>query len=375
MILPRFLAALLALLALPGLASAQDDPPRPWEGVWRGTIGAYPVTACLQRDGLGTPKGAYYYLTKRVPIRLEFDEASGTWHEDSAREHHDAPTWSLSPAAQDRLGGTWHQEGRELPVALARVAIEADASPCGARAFMAPRLGTVTITRAPHRQAGLEYDTLTYNVGAQFESVAISSFALKPALPGDTAINRAVALDPLKPGSEADFAECLSGSIDSLGMDGDFSLSLDPQAVAGEYLSVLVSNGYFCGGAHPDAFDVYRVFDRRDGREIDLWSWLGPRATVATSEPPDGPTREMAPALRRLALRHLASMDRECRDVVRDTEWWSIGLVDKGISFAPSLPHVAQACGDNAVVPWKALAPWLSAQGKAAQARMARKRG
>ena len=66
----RWLALLpLALSAAPALA--QQDEPRPdYYGVWKGTVGTYPVMMCIERDGLGQARGAYYYLSRLTPIGL-----------------------------------------------------------------------------------------------------------------------------------------------------------------------------------------------------------------------------------------------------------------------------------------------------------------
>lgn len=375
MMAPRLFAALLMLIALPVAAIAQEPPPKPWEGVWRGTVGTYPVVVCLQEDGLGTPRGAYYYLSKKVPIPLVFDKATGIWKEDTAKDQRPAPAWQLNPPVGDQLGGQWRREGRkdqrELPVVLTRVIAE-NGDFCGSKAFMAPRLGPIRIVRKSAKTNGLAYEVIRYDVGPQFETVDIRSFALIPKLAGDAAINRAVALDPLQAESKADFASCLSGAISNLGMDGDFSLGVTPEAVAGDYLAATEASGTYCGGAHPETYEAYRTFDRRTGQEIDLWIWLVPRAATP-DEPPSAGVREIVKALRNLALRQLPPMEGECRDTIRDTDYWSVSLSSAGLGFTPSLPHVAAACENSAVLSWAALAPWLSARGKAAAARIMRR--
>uniref|UniRef100_UPI00029AFBF0 hypothetical protein n=1 Tax=Halococcus hamelinensis TaxID=332168 RepID=UPI00029AFBF0 len=44
-------------------------------------------------------------------------------------------------------------------------------------------------------------------------------------------------------------------------------------------LSVFENAGYFCGGAHPDAFDVGLILDRATGRPVPvtaIWPGLTP---------------------------------------------------------------------------------------------------
>lgn len=352
------LAFLAVLMAAP---VAAQDAPRAWEGVWKGTVGTYPVVVCLSRDGAGRGRGAYYYLSRKQPLHLDPGEREGSWLEEAA-EHRNAPQWSISPVGSAALTGTWSDGGsRTLPVTLARVAYEADTDPCGSTAFIAPRLGPVRRTSKPAKG----YDIVAWDVGPQFADVSIEGFALRPELPGDAAINRKAAVDPLAADGPADFVGCMKGSLESSGRDGSFDFAQVPTKVRGDYLSVEQTNGYDCGGVHPDAFTVYRTFDRRTGEEIALWSWL---ARSATGEQADD-TRMLSKPLRTLVLRRMRPVG-DCREAVLAAEYWRIGLADDGLRFSPSLPHVVAACADDAVVPWQALAPMLSATGKAAMQRI-----
>src|SRR6185437_13028121 len=66
----------IAVLAQAETASASTPV---WTGVWQGTLGKYPVTACLQQDGGGEYFGAYYYEKRMRIIALRLaQEASAT---------------------------------------------------------------------------------------------------------------------------------------------------------------------------------------------------------------------------------------------------------------------------------------------------------
>ncbi|BEV01653.1 hypothetical protein [Novosphingobium olei] len=366
----RLLAALVAFCLLPSPAFAKASWP---EGLWRGTLGTAPVQVCLERNGLDELQGSYFYLRHLRPIALRLD--GKLLQEDGGA------IWTLRKGTGANLEGTWQRAKRTLPIRLMPVAwkpAETWDGPCGSRAFIAPRLKPVTIShRAPQGKASLGYDELHYDVGAAFDSVDIASFALKPQLPGDAAINAAVALDPLKPGSIADFAECMASNLSSLGTDGDFSLALTPQAVRGDFLTVAVAQAYFCGGAHPDAVTTYRTFDRRTGKEFALADWLASTAR----QPIDGDTSagsliQPTEALRKVILAHFprpADDTEGCFDLVAGSEFWTVSLTSDGFAFEPSLPHVAAACGDVAALPFAALAPYLSSAGKAGAARITRR--
>ena len=366
----RLLATLVALCLLPASAFARSGWP---EGVWRGTLGTAPIQVCLERNGLDELQGSYFYLKHLRPIALRIE--GNVLHEEGGA------VWTLRKGAGASLEGTWQQAKRALPFRLAPMAwrpAQTWDSPCGSRAFIAPRLKPITISRrAPQGKARFAYDELHYDVGAAFDSVQIASFALKPQLPGDAAINAAVALEPLKPGSVADFAECMGGNLSSLGTDGDFSLILTPNAILGDFLTVAVLQGYFCGGPHPDAVTTYRTFDRRTGKEFALTDWLASSAR----QPIDGDTSasslvQPTEALRKLIVAHFPRPTDDtdgCFDLVASAEFWTISLTSEGLAFEPSLPHTAAACGDVAPLTFSALAPYLSSAGKAGAARITRR--
>lgn len=69
--------------------------------------------------------------------------------------------------------------------------------------------------------------------------------------------------------------------------------------------------------------------------------------------------------------------DEECAEVIKTAEWWSLDLRRDGIAFIPELPRVVMACGDELVVSFRDLQPFLNATGKrevaALQAELAKR--
>ena len=363
---PALLLAALTL-ALP----AQGAVPA-WHGVWRGTIGRLPVRVCLQ-DRESFANGSYYYLSRLKPIALSRG-ASGSWSEEVDGG---AVTgqWTLSAPAYGGLTGTWRGGGKTLPIALTKVAVaEGDEDPCGTTAFIAPRLSPVQVTSKPASLGGFGYTELAYDVGPSFPEIGITSFSYPPTRPGDGAINAALRLDPAKPDGEADYIECMKMAHGSLGRDGDFQFSFTPELVTPEYLSVARSSGGFCGGAHPSQSSTHLTFDRASGARVDLAGWFTAGGVVGEGE---GTTsiRKITPALRALVLKHFPfgqGEDADCRDAVSSEEYWDLALNRSGVAFAPSLPHVVQACTDTSVVPFAELTGFLSSNGRAGIARLAR---
>ena len=46
------------------------------------------------------------------------------------------------------------------------------------------------------------------------------------------------------------------------------------------------------------------------------------------------------------------------------TASWTLELKREGIGFTPDLPRVVMACGDEVILSWNQLAPFLSPSGK-----------
>jgi hypothetical protein len=363
-------ALLLAALTL--ALPAQAAMPA-WHGVWRGTIGRLPVRACLQ-DRESFANGSYYYLSRLKPIALSRD-TSGNWSEE-ADGGAVTGRWTLSVPASGGLTGTWRGDGKTLPIALTKVAVaEGDEDPCGTTAFIAPRLSPVRVTSKPASIDGFGYTELAYEVGPNFPEIGITSFSYPPTRPGDRAINAALRLDPAKPDGEADYIGCMKMALGSLGRDGDFQFSFTPELVTPEYLSVARSSGGFCGGAHPSQSSTHLTFDRASGAGVDLGGWFTARGVVAGEGEGATSIRKITLALRAVVLKHFPfgqGEDPDCRDAVSSEEYWDLALNRSGIAFAPSLPHVVQACADTSVVPFAELNAFLSSNGRAGIARLER---
>ncbi|MBK6802432.1 MAG: hypothetical protein IPG83_13395 [Novosphingobium sp.] len=363
----QFAAALALLAAVPAAAQDAAAPPQPWEGVWQGTIGTYPVRLCLSQRSDSWSVGAYYYLSQLKTIGLDRRD-DGSWVEKAGSSDAVTGRWTLRPAG-DSLAGEWQQGAKVLPLALTRVAADITDGACGTREFLAPRIQPVKLREAPKTLARFAYRELTWDVGRGFPEVSLTSFAYSPVASGDKAILAALRLDPARPEGEADYVSCFQGALGSLGKDGDFSFGYAPRAVSAAFVSVTASAGGFCGGAHPYADYWWLTFDRKTGKKVDLGTWLTPAAVPRGDWFEDSSLRPLSPAFKRLVLRRLRFEDSECRTVVSEAELWNIGLDRTGLVFSPSLPHVAQACGDDAAVPFAELGPWLSAAGKAGAAR------
>ncbi|WEK48047.1 MAG: hypothetical protein P0Y56_07060 [Candidatus Andeanibacterium colombiense] len=368
------LVLLLALLT--GPLAAQGEPKPVYYGVWKGTVGTYPVIACMDQDGLGKARGAYYYVSHLTPIGLAGRDDGPDWDEavDYAAS---GARWHAVAVKGDVLWASWVQGGKTLPVRLARqtwTGGEEFDGPCMGDAFIAPRAGGGSVASADASFDGVAYRKLTYVPGKQFgENGSIETLALLSDAPGDKAINALLARDLPDGGWRSDFIQCLSFEVANSGSDGYFGLTVEPDLITGRWLDLTIGNENSCGGVHPNAWSSFRTFDRQSGAEVNLFRWLNAKAVehVAGDKPEDGYDK-LLPPLRDLTLEYASAdagdADPDCPAATRDAEFWYLGLAKDGLQLIPSLPHVIQACADSYVVPWRALAPYLSDEGKAGAA-------
>lgn len=371
----RWLALALACLGWAGAAHAQDTPPD-WVGVWEGTLGRYPVVACLDERYNGEGQGSYYYLSQLKAIPLESAMPQSQWAEggdEGVAGSQATPGWDIARITPSAISGTWRAGKRSLPIALTRIPDDGEDydGPCASRAFFAARLGPASFREEPRSLDGFDYTERTFEVLEHFEDLAISGFAFEEQQPGDRAI--AVWLDAQLPQGrfEDEFIECLAGGLMVHGYDGYYEKSIAPVFANDELMAVAVSNSTYCGGAHPNHWQTYASFDHQNGAELDPASWFDASGLIAR----DYGLFEMTPALRAVVMRHWAqaeSAEDDCAPSVSEHPWWNYQLRQEGMMFQPDLPHVATICEERVVVPWEEIGDFLSPAGVALRERAQR---
>lgn len=163
-------------------------------------------------------------------------------------------------------------------------------------------------------------------------------------------------------------AECRSYT----GRPGTWQRRVDATMRGPGYLSLLITDGSFCDGAHPSAGVMAIVYDLRTGAPVD-WTRLLPAnlaGTVTLMQGGDG-TRMVTLASARLHALYLAGykavnaeaddQDR-CREAVAQegasappaaTAWLDAGQGGLGVQFG--LPNVVQSCAAPVVIPAQTL--------------------
>lgn len=350
------------MLALIALIAAAQPAPADYPGIWEGTVGNLPIRACFVRRDWGS-FGAYYYLSQKRLIPLEAMAGSVSAFSEGAGDP-GSPRWQIQSADGNRLQGGWTSGRRTLPVQLARVAASGgeEEGPCSDMVLHQPRLeGIRTVTR-PATADGVAYTRIALDHGGRFDA-RVETFALDG--PGEATRRVNASLGRMLAGSPPEWFDCLRMALESSPHEGGLNETLEPVMISRRWLSVNHQYDSFCGGAHPSSGLVYETYDLASGARVDLHDWFIPEAVRRERlEGLDDEAKTFLPALRSVILAGWTD-EADCGEVVRDAEFWHIGLRRDAFVFSPSLPHVVQACGEEFAVPFARVRQLLTPEGAA----------
>jgi hypothetical protein len=348
------------MLAQPALAAPDL---KAMHGVWSGTIGNLPVQACYEAGDYSN-EGKYFYLRRlgTIPLRAD-DEKAGELTEGWA-DTKGVARWRMTAITKDRAEGSWTGNGRTLPIRLTRLPFttsEEFNTACASLAFVQPILAATRIVKTAAQVHGLAVEK--WSLAYPDDSISVESFQLSGRGPAIAAINRRLR----QPFDNADegWRWCLRNAR-SFG--AGYHDEVEARLVTARWLSVNLFNESFCGGAHPNNSNEPLLFDRRTGKLTDLYSWFG-NANISRemvdgySETIDTLTGKLFDLVLRLHPRASES-EEDCGGAVTTASSWTLELRAEGIAFTPDLPRVVMACGDELVLPWARLTPFLSPTGK-----------
>lgn len=344
-----------AALAAPDLETLQ--------GVWSGTIGNLPVHACYDA-GEYSNQGKYFYLRRLGTIPLRADEKQPGELTEGWAETKGVARWRMTAIAKDRAEGVWTGNGRTLPIRLTRVPFKTSeefGTACSSLAFVQPIFAATQIVKTPAREHGLAVEkwTLAY----PDDSISVESFQLSGAGPAIAAINGRLR-EPFDNADEG-WRWCLRNAGP---FGADYHDEVEARLVTTRWLSVNLFNESFCGGAHPSSSNQPLLFDRRNGSVADLYTWFGDadinrEKVEGYSKTIDSLTGKLFEVVLKMHPR-AGDKDDDCGEAVETASSWSLELRTEGIAFTPDLPRVIMACGDEVVLPWTRLEPFLSPIGK-----------
>jgi hypothetical protein len=159
-----------------------------------------------------------------------------------------------------------------------------------------------------------------------------------------------------------------AGCKDDSGKPGDWERSVEVPMRGPSYISFVITDNAFCGGAHPSTATMAIVYDLRTGLPVDWTHLLPPSLTgkVTLTEGMDG-TKMVTLASKRLYSLYIAGYDSgsgaaedraSCKEAVQNTgsdgppammAWLDARLGGLAVQF--DLPHVVQACAVPIVIP------------------------
>lgn len=358
-------------------ATLMAQAPVPQTGtIWTGTIGTLPITACFESQYAS--EGVYYYNAHLIPLRLSsFDEtAPGVLTEVAGFDKHDGSTWTIESRSDEQISGIWRNGTRSYPIRLSAVpaSVGEYGSVCESAEFVEPLLDGGTISDERANFEGLEYTARRYLGPARLGEgeYQVTSFALDPVQPGDAKVNRALA--SALPDDKVDHAmgQCVGLSIPT-GQLGYLTETLEPVHVSDRWLGIERAGSTFCGGAHPNHFWAYAVYDRESGEEVDPSTWFAPEALEfyeflnredwETKRPIAG----LSEPLLAIVLGYWPAREdiEDCADAAASGTSWDIGLGKDGVVFMPQFAYVNFACSEPVTVSWDRLEPFLSDEGRA----------
>ena len=318
----------LAIAALFAGAAARTQAADAIDGVWRGHLGAQPIVACFFGD-----YGNYYYEAHRRGIELSRDEGLQGYDEGLAQG---AATGHWQVAIVDgELRGEWSAPAparTSLPIRATRVALpDSKVASCGSEAFNAPRFENLPLASKDASQAGVAV-TLE-----RVEGTDVTRLRLREPGMAGAAIARVL---------DAQFRDALASAWDCRveGGAGEYASTQAVEFADARWLVVRADGGGYCGGAHPDSWSVFYVFERQSGARLDTSAWL----------------KDDNEGLWRL-LTERAKPEGEC------LEAWETGAgfpelrpSKAGLRFDPAFPHVMQACGASVELSLDEARPYLS---------------
>ena len=317
-------------------------------GVWRGSIGKQRIMLCLRRPPYAS---TYYYLRHKFGIALSDTSGNGSvWSEEAA----DRPgaRWKLQLPEGDRLEGEWSDaDGKaSLPISLTRVSPAGDGDPgCAIEgadrtAFNAPRVAAEKLT--------IEESSDQRRILVLNGSIAVVELLEKQ--PNAAPFNQAMRnwlRDQI-----AEYYECaLQRQTVSFNKERSITFRAGPWLVVEERYDV------YCGGAHPSGgIAEYQTWNLARGKRVNPWAWIrGSSSRYGTTAPPKLNALILAQATRN-------KDDDDCLDAVNANASYLLRPAARGLVFSTSFAHVIQACNEDIEIPYAALLPFLTQEGRQA---------
>lgn len=351
-------------LLVPFLARAAGTVEVP-RGVWEGTLGTKSIVACFNAE---FPSGNYFYKQYKKAIPLSRVEKDSFWHEGGY-----TGLWLLEPAKGNTLTGTW-KSVKGTPVTLPIRLDLSDATggdkACGSDGYAGlleapPKIET---GKKEEFAAGRSFRRLRF---AGQETIELSG--PEPTL---AAINRELRRD-FDTGKDTikEYFDKRREFLGRVGVPAEDENTANPSYWSSQWLSI--RNYTWAAGTGRSGISwFHRTWDLQTGRQVDPWSWFGPRPQLQSQKAPGQisgtGSSPLPPKLRRFLFRYAdiqpSKAEENCRSNYEDDASYDLTLEAKGMRF--SQPAYGNGCEIEIEVPYAELGPVLTSAGKAAVRRI-----
>lgn len=354
----RCLGGLVLLLPFLAHAAGTVDVPR---GVWEGTLGTKAIVACFNAE---FPSGSYFYKQYKTAIPLSRVEKDSFWHEAG-----DTGLWSLDPARGNTLTGTW-KSVKGTPVTLPIKLDLADATggdrACGSDGYAGQLEAPPKIVTGKKEEyaAGRSFRRLRF---AGQETIELSG--PEPAL---AAINRELRRD-FDTGKDAikEYFDKRREFLGRVGVPAEDENTTEPEYWTSQWLSIR-NYTWAAGTGRAGISWFYRTWDLQTGKQVDPWSWFGPRPQKEPGQISGTGSGSMPPRLRRFLFKYAgiepSKAEKNCESNYEKDAYYDLTLEAKGMRF--SQPAYGNGCEIEIEVPYGELGPVLTPAGKAAVRRI-----
>lgn len=340
--------------AFGGPIAARADAAKDLWGVWQGHNGNEAIYLCIESDPSHSPDDnfAAIYSTKDYEIELlnRSEDEPAKWVPKQNPEA--IATLTTLDDGSVRL----YRGQSDIWSGVVLSQIDYLDAPCEGMTFNQPRAIMPPLVSTPESADGEFYDVLRLE-DLNF-SAEVTTFHLAADTPGRAAIN-AWLWDALpKDVSSSDYFDCVTEAIASGG--GYWSKRLWPEMLTYHFLVVGEHMEYYCGGAYPEFFTRWHVFDVSTGAEIDTSAWIRPDAFgLLGPHANDGPEIDWPRTEIEIKFRDLITQaysetgpHGDCPYLLETVEEWKIRPTRSGLAFNPEVSPMMTGCAVDLVIPY-----------------------
>lgn len=355
------LAGALIGAACGGPIAARAEAAEDLWGVWQGHNGNEAIYLCIESDLSRSPYDnfAAIYSTRDYKIELldRSEDEPAKWLPKQNPE-------AIATLKTLEDGSVQLDRGQsDIWSGVVLSQIDHLDGPCDSMTFNLPRAIMPPLVSTPESVDGEFYDVLRLE-DPNF-SAEVTTFHLAADTPGRAAIN-AWLWDALpKDVASAEYFDCAKLSVAS--GYGYWSQRLWPEFLSYYFVVVGEHMEYYCGGAHPNDYTQWHVFDAITGAEVDTSGWIRPDAfgllgTHANDGPEiDWPRTDIEIKFRDLVIQAYSKTGPhgDCPYLPETVEVWKIRPTRSGLAFSPDAESAVSGCMKDMVISYDDLKDYI----------------